>query len=139
MLRAGRLRASWPTLSVSEQTLRTWRWQDERDRGERDDTLPSDEREDGEGTGIAIHATYLLAASQSIPTLPSARSSRSITSCKEVPDLRVIVLRAARLEVRDRGPEVPGRQSLGFDLTAHPDRLIDVATRTVRIVIAGAG
>jgi transposase len=47
MLRAGRSpRELAEALGVSEQTLRNWRRQDERDRGERDDGLTSDEREE---------------------------------------------------------------------------------------------
>ena len=47
MLRAGRSpRELAEALGVSEQTLRNWRRQDQRDRGERDDGLTSDEREE---------------------------------------------------------------------------------------------
>lgn len=47
MLRAGRTpRELAEALGVSEQTLRNWRRQDERDRGERDDGLTRDEREE---------------------------------------------------------------------------------------------
>ena len=47
LLRAGRSpRELSEALGVSEQTLRNWRRQDERDRGERDDGLRSDEREE---------------------------------------------------------------------------------------------
>jgi transposase len=47
MLRAGRSPCELAeALGVSEQTLRNWRRQDERDRGERDDGLSSDEREE---------------------------------------------------------------------------------------------
>jgi transposase len=54
MLRAGRTpRELAEALGVSEQTLRNWRGQDERDRGERDDGLTSDEREECEDLGGA--------------------------------------------------------------------------------------
>jgi transposase len=44
MLRAGRSpRELAEALGVSKQTLRNWRRQDERDRGERDDALTTDE------------------------------------------------------------------------------------------------
>jgi transposase-like protein len=47
MLRAGRSpRELAEALGVSEQTLRNWRRQNERDRGERDDGLTSDDREE---------------------------------------------------------------------------------------------
>jgi transposase len=47
MLRAGRTpRELAESLGVSEQTLRNWRRQDQRDRHERDDGLTSDEREE---------------------------------------------------------------------------------------------
>ena len=47
MLRAGRTpRELADALGVSEQTLRNWRRQDQRDRHERDDGLTSDEREE---------------------------------------------------------------------------------------------
>jgi transposase len=47
MLRAGRMpRELAESLGVSEQTLRNWRRQDQRDRHERDDGLTSDEREE---------------------------------------------------------------------------------------------
>jgi transposase len=47
MPRAGRSpRELAEALGVSEQTLRNWRRQDERDRGERDDGLTTDEREE---------------------------------------------------------------------------------------------
>jgi transposase len=47
MLRAGRSpRELAEALGVSEQTLRNWRRQDQRDHGERDDGLTSDEREE---------------------------------------------------------------------------------------------
>ena len=47
MLRAGRTpRELAQSLGVSEQTLRNWRRQDQRDRQERDDGLTSDEREE---------------------------------------------------------------------------------------------
>jgi transposase len=47
MLRAGRtLRELAESLGVSEQTLRNWRRQDQRDRHERDDGLTSDERDE---------------------------------------------------------------------------------------------
>jgi transposase len=47
MLRAGRTpRELADSLGVSEQTLRNWRRQDQRDRHERDDGLTSDEREE---------------------------------------------------------------------------------------------
>ena len=40
-------RASWAeSLGVSEQTLRNWRRQDQRDRHERDDGLTTDERDE---------------------------------------------------------------------------------------------
>ena len=46
MLRAGRTpRELAESLGVSEQTLRNWRRQDQRDRHERDDGLTTDERE----------------------------------------------------------------------------------------------
>jgi transposase len=47
MLRAGRTpRELAESLGVSEQTLRNWRRQDQRDRHERDDGLTSDERDE---------------------------------------------------------------------------------------------
>jgi transposase len=47
LLRAGRSpRELAEALGVSEQTLRNWRRQDQRDHGERDDGLTSDEREE---------------------------------------------------------------------------------------------
>ena len=47
MLRAGRTpRVLAESLGVSEQTLRNWRRQDQRDRHERDDGLTSDERDE---------------------------------------------------------------------------------------------
>ena len=47
LLRAGRTpREVAESLGVSEQTLRNWRRQDQRDRHERDDGLTSDEREE---------------------------------------------------------------------------------------------
>ena len=47
MLRAGRTpRELAEGLGVSEQTLRNWRRQDQRDRHERDDGLTTDEREE---------------------------------------------------------------------------------------------
>jgi transposase len=47
MLRAGRTpRELAESLGVSEQTLRNWRRQDQRDRHERDDGLTTDEREE---------------------------------------------------------------------------------------------
>src|SRR4051794_7691830 len=47
LLRAGRTpRELSESLGVSEQTLRNWRRQDQIDRHERDDGLPSDEREE---------------------------------------------------------------------------------------------
>ena len=47
MLRAGRSpRELAEALGVSEQTLRNWRRQDQRDHGERDDGLTTDEREE---------------------------------------------------------------------------------------------
>ncbi len=47
MLRAGRTpRELAEALGVSEQTLRDWRRQNERDRSERDDGLTTDEREE---------------------------------------------------------------------------------------------
>jgi transposase len=47
MLRAGRTpRELAESLGVSEQTLRNWRRQAQLDRGERDDGLTSDEREE---------------------------------------------------------------------------------------------
>jgi transposase len=47
MLRAGRTpRELAESLGVSEQTLRNWRRQAQRDRHERDDGLTSDEREE---------------------------------------------------------------------------------------------
>jgi transposase len=47
MLRAGRSpRELAESLGVSEQTLRNWRRQDQRDRHERDDGLTSDERDE---------------------------------------------------------------------------------------------
>ena len=47
MQRAGRTpRELAESLGVSEQTLRNWRRQDQRDRHERDDGLTSDEREE---------------------------------------------------------------------------------------------
>ena len=47
MLRAGRTpRELAQSLGVSEQTLRNWRRQDQRDRHERDDGLTTDEREE---------------------------------------------------------------------------------------------
>ena len=47
MLRAGRApRELAQSLGVSEQTLRNWRRQDQRDRHERDDGLTSDERDE---------------------------------------------------------------------------------------------
>ena len=46
MLRAGRTRELAESLGVSEQTLRNWRRQDQRDRHERDDGPTSDEREE---------------------------------------------------------------------------------------------
>jgi transposase len=47
MLRAGRSpRELAEALGVSQQTLRNWRRQNERDRGERDDGLTSDERDE---------------------------------------------------------------------------------------------
>jgi transposase len=47
MLRAGRTPHELAeALDVSEQTLRNWRRQDEIDRGERDDRLTGDEREE---------------------------------------------------------------------------------------------
>jgi transposase len=47
MLRAGRApRELAESLGVSEQTLRNWRRQDQRDRHERDDGLTSDERDE---------------------------------------------------------------------------------------------
>ena len=47
MLRAGRTpRELAESLGVSQQTLRNWRRQDQRDRRERDDGLTTDEREE---------------------------------------------------------------------------------------------
>ena len=47
LLRAGRTpRELAESLGVSQQTLRNWRRQDERDRHERDDGVTSDEREE---------------------------------------------------------------------------------------------
>jgi transposase len=47
MLRAGRTpRELAESLGVSEQTLRNWRRQDQRDRHERDDGLTTDERDE---------------------------------------------------------------------------------------------
>jgi transposase len=47
MLRAGRSpRELAEALGVSQQTLRNWRRQNERDRGERDDGLTGDERDE---------------------------------------------------------------------------------------------
>ena len=47
MLRAGRApRELAESLGVSQQTLRNWRRQDQIDHRERDDGLPSDEREE---------------------------------------------------------------------------------------------
>ena len=47
MLRAGRTpRELAESLGVSEQTLRNWRRQDQRDRHEREDGLTTDEREE---------------------------------------------------------------------------------------------
>jgi transposase len=47
MLRTGRTpRELAESLGVSEQTLRNWRRQDQRDRHERDDGLTSDERDE---------------------------------------------------------------------------------------------
>jgi transposase len=47
MLRAGRTpRELAESLGVSQQTLRNWRRQDQRDRHERDDGLTSDERDE---------------------------------------------------------------------------------------------
>jgi transposase len=47
MLRAGRTpRELAESLGVSEQTLRNWRRQDQRDRHERDDGVTSDERDE---------------------------------------------------------------------------------------------
>jgi len=47
LLRAGRTpRELAESLGVSQQTLRNWRRQDQRDRHERDDGLTTDEREE---------------------------------------------------------------------------------------------
>jgi transposase len=52
MLRANRTpRELAESLGVSEQALRNWRRQDQRDRHERDDGLTSDERDEGAGCG----------------------------------------------------------------------------------------
>ena len=47
LLRAGRTpRELSESLGISEQTLRNWRRQDQLDRGERDDGVTTDEREE---------------------------------------------------------------------------------------------